>query len=117
MLEISRDGKRIYFTNGLYTPWDEQFYPDGPFVIDGSVSVSAVSMTHSTHEVFSGHTTAMAAAAALGVHTLSYFTVMTTAAWLVYRKVGLAILRAAWFDMDRMWAVALLITGAVILFA
>ena len=29
MLEISRDGKRIYFTNGLYTPWDEQFYPDG----------------------------------------------------------------------------------------
>jgi selenium-binding protein 1 len=29
MLEISRDGKRIYFTNGLYTPWDEQFYPEG----------------------------------------------------------------------------------------
>jgi selenium-binding protein 1 len=29
MVEISRDGKRLYFTNGLYTPWDEQFYPDG----------------------------------------------------------------------------------------
>jgi selenium-binding protein 1 len=29
MLEISRDGKRVYFTNGLYTPWDNQFYPDG----------------------------------------------------------------------------------------
>ncbi len=29
MVEISRDGKRIYFTNALYTPWDEQFYPDG----------------------------------------------------------------------------------------
>ena len=29
MLEISRDGRRIYFTNGLYTPWDDQFYPDG----------------------------------------------------------------------------------------
>ena len=29
MVEISRDGRRIYFTNGLYTPWDEQFYPDG----------------------------------------------------------------------------------------
>jgi selenium-binding protein 1 len=29
MVEISRDGKRIYFTNGLYTPWDNQFYPDG----------------------------------------------------------------------------------------
>jgi selenium-binding protein 1 len=29
MVEISRDGKRIYFTNALYTSWDEQFYPDG----------------------------------------------------------------------------------------
>jgi selenium-binding protein 1 len=29
MVEISRDGKRIYFTNSLYSPWDEQFYPEG----------------------------------------------------------------------------------------
>jgi methanethiol oxidase len=29
MVELSRDGKRAYFTNSLYTPWDEQFYPDG----------------------------------------------------------------------------------------
>jgi methanethiol oxidase len=29
MVEISRDGKRLYFTNCLYTPWDEQFYPEG----------------------------------------------------------------------------------------
>jgi selenium-binding protein 1 len=29
MVEVSRDGKRIYFTNGLYRAWDEQFYPDG----------------------------------------------------------------------------------------
>ncbi len=29
MVEISRDGKRIYLTNSLYAAWDEQFYPDG----------------------------------------------------------------------------------------
>ena len=29
MVEVSRDGRRVYFTNSLYTPWDEQFYPDG----------------------------------------------------------------------------------------
>jgi methanethiol oxidase len=29
MVEISRDGRRIYFTNSLYSPWDEQFYPEG----------------------------------------------------------------------------------------
>jgi selenium-binding protein 1 len=32
MVEVSRDGRRIYFTNSLYRTWDEQFYPDG---IDG----------------------------------------------------------------------------------
>ncbi len=29
MVEVSRDGKRIYLTNSLYAAWDEQFYPDG----------------------------------------------------------------------------------------
>ena len=29
MVEISRDGKRVYWTNGLYSTWDDQFYPDG----------------------------------------------------------------------------------------
>jgi methanethiol oxidase len=29
MIEISRDGKRVYFTNSLYSTWDAQFYPDG----------------------------------------------------------------------------------------
>ena len=29
MVEISRDGRRVYFTNSLYAAWDEQFYPEG----------------------------------------------------------------------------------------
>ncbi len=29
MVEISRDGKRVYVTNSLYGAWDDQFYPDG----------------------------------------------------------------------------------------
>ncbi len=29
MVEVSRDGRRVYFTNSLYLPWDAQFYPDG----------------------------------------------------------------------------------------
>ncbi|HEX6024906.1 MAG TPA: selenium-binding protein SBP56-related protein, partial [Solirubrobacter sp.] len=35
MVEVSRDGRRVYFTNSLYTPWDKQFYPDG---IDGWIA-------------------------------------------------------------------------------
>jgi len=29
MVEVSRDGRRVYVSNSLYTPWDAQFYPDG----------------------------------------------------------------------------------------
>jgi selenium-binding protein 1 len=29
MVEISRDGRRVYVTNSLYGSWDDQFYPDG----------------------------------------------------------------------------------------
>lgn len=29
MVEVSRDGKRVYLTNSLYRAWDDQFYPDG----------------------------------------------------------------------------------------
>jgi len=29
MVEVSRDGKRIYLTNSLYAAWDDIFYPEG----------------------------------------------------------------------------------------
>jgi selenium-binding protein 1 len=32
MVEVSRDGRRVYLTNSLYAAWDKQFYPEG---IDG----------------------------------------------------------------------------------
>jgi selenium-binding protein 1 len=29
MVEVSRDGRRVYATNSLYASWDEVFYPEG----------------------------------------------------------------------------------------
>jgi methanethiol oxidase len=29
MVEVSRDGRRVYVTNSLYGAWDDVFYPDG----------------------------------------------------------------------------------------
>jgi methanethiol oxidase len=29
MVELSRDGRRVYLTNSLYSSWDAQFYPEG----------------------------------------------------------------------------------------
>ena len=49
------------------------------------------------------------------IHTLGYFTVTAVAALFVYRKFGLALLRRAWFNLDLIWAVALVVTGFVAL--
>ncbi len=35
MLQLSLDGKRLYVTNSLLSPWDKQFYPD--MVTNGSM--------------------------------------------------------------------------------
>jgi selenium-binding protein 1 len=35
MVEVSRDGRRVYVSNSLYSSWDEQFYPAG---LDGWIA-------------------------------------------------------------------------------
>lgn len=66
-----------------------------------------------------GHTSAaaspLAGLLATGVHTIAYLGVTGIIAWVVYRKLGLALLRKAWFNLDVVWAAALLITGVVTL--
>jgi hypothetical protein len=52
---------------------------------------------------------------ATGVHTVAYLAVTGLVAWVVYRKLGLAILREAWFNFDLIWAAALVATGLVTL--
>jgi hypothetical protein len=51
------------------------------------------------------------------VHTLGYLSVTTLIALLVYRKLGLALLQKGWFNLDLLWAAALIITGCVALMA
>ena len=43
------------------------------------------------------------------------FGAMALIALVVYEKVGLAILRRAWFNLDRAWAGALVAAGALTL--
>jgi selenium-binding protein 1 len=42
MVEVSRDGRRVYGTNSLYGSWDPQFYPEG---IPGAMYKASVSET------------------------------------------------------------------------
>ena len=45
------------------------------------------------------------------VHTTGYLTLTTVVALIVYQKLGLALLRKAWFNLDLIWAVALIVTA------
>jgi hypothetical protein len=49
------------------------------------------------------------------VHGLGYLVVTALAAWIVYRYVGVAMLRRAWINLDLVWALALVVTGIVAL--
>ena len=45
------------------------------------------------------------------VHTAAYLAVTGLFAWVVYRKLGLAVLRKAWFNFNLVWGAALVATG------
>lgn len=51
----------------------------------------------------------------IGIHTLGYFITMATLAYLVYAKFGTSFLRSAWFNVDLIWAVALVVAGMIAL--
>lgn len=50
-------------------------------------------------------------ALAVVVHTGGYLLVTGVVAWIIYWKLGLALLRTAWLNLDLVWAVALMATG------
>ena len=54
--------------------------------------------------------------AAVAVHTLGYLLTTALVAFVVYEKVGVAILRHAWFNLDLIWMLALMMTGVFVLF-
>jgi hypothetical protein len=69
---------------------------------------------HTHHHMAASQSAASGVWATL-IHTLGYFTVTAAAALLVYQKFGLAMLRRSWFNLDLIWAVALVATGVVAL--
>jgi hypothetical protein len=50
------------------------------------------------------------------IHTFGYLLVTGLLALLVYEKLGVGILRRAWFNIDMFWMFALMVTGVFVLF-
>jgi hypothetical protein len=67
------------------------------------------------HNHISSAARPLAGMLATAVHTAAYLAVTGLIAWVVYRKLGLALLRKTWLNFDLVWAAALLTTGLVTL--
>jgi hypothetical protein len=52
----------------------------------------------------------------IAMHTLGYVVSMTAVAWIVYEKFGVSFIRRAWFNVDLVWAIALIAAGLIALF-
>ena len=53
---------------------------------------------------------------AVALHTVAMLVVMALVAWIVYKKLGLMILRRTWINFDLIWGAALLVVGRIALF-
>ena len=69
---------------------------------------------HSVH-LFLTNPAALADFAAVGVHTVAMFAVMAAVALVVYEKLGVMILKRTWFNVDLLWAGALIGAGVITL--
>jgi hypothetical protein len=53
--------------------------------------------------------------AAVVVHSAGHFLVAIAIAVVVYEKLGLRLLQRAWFNLDLLWMIALMVSGVLIL--
>ena len=67
------------------------------------------------HRMHAAGTGAGAALFATGLHAVGYLVVTAAVAILVFEKLGVGILRRAWFNLDLIWSAALVATGALTL--
>ncbi len=81
-----------------------------------SLSVSAGS-GHAHHVAAAAAGNAGTALIATGLHAVGYLAVTAFVALIVFEKLGVGILRNVWFNVDLVWAGALVATGVVTLMA
>jgi hypothetical protein len=79
-------------------------------VLLGSSSVEAADQMAGHHHIAAA-ASPLAGMLATAVHTTAYLAVTGLLAWVVYRKLGLALLRKTWFNFNLVWGAALVAAG------
>lgn len=67
------------------------------------------------HHMSTAGAGAGAAFVAIGLHSVGYLAVTASVAVVVFERIGVGVLRRAWFNLDLIWSAALIATGALTL--
>ena len=84
-----------------------------PVLLSSSTAQAAGQMAGHHHT--SAAASPLAALLATAVHTIAYLAVTGGIAGVVYSKLGLAVLRKSWLNLDMVWAATLIVAGVVTL--
>jgi hypothetical protein len=90
--------------------------PQTPKTGDAAMPACHMAVAATVNGPMASRNAVVVGTAAVLLHTAAMFGVMALIALAVYEKLGLAVLRRAWFNLDVVWAVALIGAGAIVLF-
>lgn len=86
----------------------------GLMVVPVFLAMPAMATGHSHHHAMEmAAATPSSALLATGLHAIGYLIVTAAVAILVFEKLGVGMLRKTWFNLDLLWAVSLIGTGAI----
>jgi hypothetical protein len=87
----------------------------GLMVVPVFVTMSMSAAGEHAHHMPAAGAGAGTALFATGLHSVGYLAVTAFIAVLVFEKLGVGILRRAWFNLDLIWSAALVATGTLTL--
>lgn len=87
----------------------------GLMVLPAFLGMTAAAEGASCHHMGGASPTVAMAITATLVHGAGYLIVTAAAAWIIFVKLGVGLLRKAWFNLDLIWAIALIGAGALTL--
>jgi hypothetical protein len=85
----------------------------GLMVLPAFLGMTATAQGASCHVPVAASASAWMGITTTLVHGAGYLIVTAAAAWVVYTKLGVGLLRKAWFNLDLIWAFALIATGVL----
>jgi len=87
----------------------------GLMVVPVFMGMSMSGTGEHAHHMSAAGAGAGAALFATGLHSVGYLSVTAFIAVLVFERIGVGILRRAWFNLDLIWSAVLIATGALTL--